>query len=138
MQQASSSSSTASSRPSRLEGLRSFLRRPSRREHPLAVAVPQSEVRADSIEQHLQGQHKPNNDLEWILSEKSHLNIGEFITKKQEHASGLGASCDVLTAWSVKHHMKVAIKRIRAFLLEDKKFAKVSDGLMRFITVSNI
>jgi len=64
------------------------------------------------------------DDLQWILSEKSYLNIGEFITNRQEHASGLGASCDVFSAWSDKHNKKVAVKRIRAFLLKDKKFAK--------------
>ncbi len=69
------------------------------------------------------------DDLQWILSEKSYLNIGEFITNRQEHASGLGASCDVFSAWSDKHNKKVAVKRIRAFLLKDKKFAKVSNFL---------
>lgn len=75
------------------------------------------------------GTHK-KDDLQWILSEKSHLNIGEFITDRQEHASGLGASCDVFSAWSEKHKKKVAVKRIRAFLLEDKKFAKVSSDII--------
>ncbi|KLO19855.1 kinase-like protein [Schizopora paradoxa] len=64
------------------------------------------------------------DDLEWILFEKSHLNVGQYITNKQEHPSVLGASCDVFSAWSVKHNTQVAVKRIRAFMLEDKKLTK--------------
>ncbi len=63
--------------------------------------------------------------LEQVLSELSHLNLEGWIIDKQTHASGLGGSCDVYSAWSQKHNKKVAVKQIRAFLVKDLSFAKV-------------
>ncbi|KLO13875.1 kinase-like protein [Schizopora paradoxa] len=59
-----------------------------------------------------------------ILAGLSHLNLEGKIVEKQPHASGLGGSCDVYTAWSVEHGKKVAVKQIRTFLKKDPAFAK--------------
>ncbi|KLO13891.1 kinase-like protein [Schizopora paradoxa] len=62
--------------------------------------------------------------LEKILSGLSNLNLDGKIVRKQPHASGLGGSCDVYSAWSKKHHKKVAVKQIRAYLRKDRNLAK--------------
>ncbi|KLO11692.1 kinase-like protein [Schizopora paradoxa] len=62
--------------------------------------------------------------LEGILSELSHLDLAGEIVEKEPHASGLGGSCDVYTAWSRKHEKKVAVKQVRAFLKKDLSLAK--------------
>ncbi|KLO11698.1 kinase-like protein [Schizopora paradoxa] len=62
--------------------------------------------------------------LEGILSELSHLDLAGEIVDKEPHASGLGGSCDVCTAWSRKHERKVAVKQVRAFLKKDLTLAK--------------
>ncbi len=64
--------------------------------------------------------------LEKILSGLSNLNLEGKIVQKQPHASGLGGSCDVYSAWSTKHNKKVAVKQIRAYLRKDKSPAKVA------------
>ncbi len=53
-----------------------------------------------------------------ILSGLSNLNLEGKIVRKQPHASGLGGSCDVFSAWSTKHNKKVAVKQIRAYFEE--------------------
>lgn len=70
--------------------------------------------------------------LEKILSDLSALNLEGKIVRKQPHASGLGGSCDVYSAWSKKHNKKVAVKQIRAYLKKDRSLAKV-----RLINSSN-
>jgi len=59
-----------------------------------------------------------------VLSDLAHLNLEDQIVNKQAHASGLGGSCDVYTAWSVKHRKKVAVKQIRIFMRKDQAFMK--------------
>lgn len=63
--------------------------------------------------------------LEEMLSSLSHLNLEGKVINKTAHASGFGGSCDVYSAWSVKHDKKIAVKQIRAFMTKDKNFAKV-------------
>jgi len=62
--------------------------------------------------------------LEAILSELAHLNLEGQIIEKQPHAAGLGGSCDVYSAWSNTHKVKVAVKQVRAFLRNDLSLAK--------------
>ncbi|KLO13883.1 hypothetical protein SCHPADRAFT_903755, partial [Schizopora paradoxa] len=62
--------------------------------------------------------------LEKILSGLSNLNLDGKIVRKQPHASSLGGSCDVYSAWSNKHNKKVAVKQIRAYLRKDAALAK--------------
>ena len=69
------------------------------------------------------------DSLDKILSGLSHLNLDGAIINRQAHASGFGSSCDVYSAWSVKHKKKVAIKQIRLFMAKDHSFAKVSSKL---------
>ncbi|KLO13867.1 kinase-like protein [Schizopora paradoxa] len=59
-----------------------------------------------------------------ILAALSHLSLEGKIVQRQPYASGLGGSCDVYTAWSLKHEKKVAVKQIRAFLRKDSSLAK--------------
>ncbi|KLO06091.1 kinase-like protein [Schizopora paradoxa] len=62
--------------------------------------------------------------LAGILASLLHLNLKGKIIQKQPYASALGGSCDVYTAWSVKHKKKVAVKQIRIFLKKDPYLAK--------------
>ena len=66
------------------------------------------------------------DNLEKILAKLSHLNLRGDIVDKQAHASGLGGSCDVYSAWSTRYRRKVAVKQIRAFLKKDISLAKVT------------
>ncbi len=62
--------------------------------------------------------------LQTLLAGLSHLDLeGQIIDGKA--LLGFGGTCDVFVAWSQKHRTKVAVKRIRAFMLEDESFAKV-------------
>ena len=70
-------------------------------------------------------------DFESILqktlhSDIHHLDLSGYIDRKELHASAVGGSCDVYTAWSIKHNKKVAVKQIRALLRNDLALAKVS------------
>ncbi|KLO07299.1 kinase-like protein [Schizopora paradoxa] len=66
------------------------------------------------------------NRLETILTNlpPACLNLEGQIINKELHASAFGGSCDVYTAWSVKHRRKVAVKQIRVFMAKNRSFAK--------------
>ncbi len=99
-----------------------------------------SGVREVSLERHPYHDHASNESesqivvyhsrgmeqLRYILSSIAHLDLGGRITKRQEHASKFGGSCDVYSAWSTKHKHKVAVKRFRTHLIDDPSFAKVA------------
>ncbi len=59
--------------------------------------------------------------LRWFISPRSRR-----ADYRWEGPLGLRGTCDVFVAWSQKHRTKVAVKRIRAFMLENESFAKVS------------
>ena len=72
--------------------------------------------------------------LSKILESLSHLNLEGKIIQKQQYASELGSSCDVFTAWSLKHNKKVAVKQIRTYLTRDPLFAKVCYAPIRMVS----
>lgn len=74
--------------------------------------------------------------LQCILSNYNHLDLAGDIIEKHEHASGLGASCDVYKAWSKKRNLKVAVKQFRVYLTKDTSFARVGIFALRlrFVT----
>lgn len=57
------------------------------------------------------------------------LSLEEFNLKGQKDLEdgqrGFGGSCDVFRGWSTRHEKRVAVKRIRFFMLENSSFAKV-------------
>ncbi len=63
--------------------------------------------------------------LAGILSTLRHLNLKGEVVRRESVQTGLGGTCDIFAAWSNKHNAKVAVKRIRVFLLKEEKFAKV-------------
>ncbi len=63
--------------------------------------------------------------LEKILSSLAHLNLEDDIIHQREKPERFGGMCDVFVAKSIKHDKKVAVKRIRAYLEGNEKFAKV-------------
>ena len=73
----------------------------------------------------MESERARKDKLAKILSELSHLNLNGQITDKEQHAVGIGSTCEVFIAWSQKHQTRVAVKRIRAFLLDDLAFANV-------------
>ncbi len=66
------------------------------------------------------------DELQRVLSGVSHLNLEGQIVNKQVHASAFRGPSDLFTAWSERHQVKVAVKRIRVFLRKDASFARVS------------
>lgn len=69
--------------------------------------------------------------LQRILSSLSHLDLADQIVDIEPHAKGIGGFCDVYIGYSRKHKKKVAVKRVRVFLLKDEAFAKVSFSYLR-------
>jgi len=64
------------------------------------------------------------HSLDTILSNLSHLNLDGQIIHEDYTISRIGSSCDVYTAWSVRHNKKVAVKQIRVSLGKDMSLAK--------------
>ncbi|KLO14121.1 kinase-like protein [Schizopora paradoxa] len=62
--------------------------------------------------------------LKEILSSLSHLDLEGQIINRTAHASGFGGSCDVYSAFSIRHNKTVAVKQIRVFMTKDRDFAK--------------
>ncbi|KLO08225.1 kinase-like protein [Schizopora paradoxa] len=62
--------------------------------------------------------------LQEILSSLSHLNLRDAIIDKKVQAGGYGGSCDVFTAWSLKHNKSVAVKQVRVYLRLELGLAK--------------
>ncbi len=67
--------------------------------------------------------------LQQVLSELPHLNLEEKIVDvKPVRVPRNGSSCDLFTAWSERHQVKVAVKRIRVpiFQNEDAEVSRSS------------
>ncbi len=66
--------------------------------------------------------------LDAIFQPLQEINLEGQITL-EEGQRGFGESCDIFRGWSTKHNKKVAVKRIRFFMLKDSSFTKVRRAL---------
>ncbi|KLO07075.1 kinase-like protein [Schizopora paradoxa] len=69
--------------------------------------------------------------LKDIFSSLEDLNLAGLIEDREREQLALGSSCDIFRARSIKHNKRVAIKRIRCFLMDDVCFENILEREVR-------